>query len=77
MEWLVSSDERSPAFQADIPALRRLPGAGLEGPGGPGSRGLAYFSAAFLLGSSAGFKYVMPHGPTPCSWMMVWPFAIP
>ena len=36
-----------------------------------------YFSAAFLLGSSDGFTYVMPQGPTPCSWMMVWPFAIP
>jgi RNA polymerase sigma factor (TIGR02999 family) len=36
-----------------------------------------YFAAAFLLGSSDGFTYVMPHGPTPCSWMMVWPFAIP
>jgi len=36
-----------------------------------------YFSAAFLLGSSDEFTYVMPQGPTPCSWMMVWPFAIP
>ncbi len=58
---------RGPAWRQAGPSHFRL----FEMPAG------GYFSAAFLLGSSDGFTYVMPQGPTPCSWMMVWPFAIP
>lgn len=72
---MIPSRSRSSLTPNDIRRRRPLASGSLRGyrflARSPGSR----LSGYFLLGSSAGFTYVTPQGPTPCTWITVSSFV--